>query len=177
MELKNKNETVAPDRRPESEYPFWRKEFPIDQDAESNRNRRHFFGAAVVAGGALACGQLVSNKLGPQESLAESPDEPLNLEKNFNDLDDGEAILFHYPNHRSPCLFIRLSESSYVAYLQKCTHLACPVIPHAHENELHCPCHHGTFDLATGEPIAGPPREPLPKVPVAVSETGTITVG
>ena len=29
--------------------------------------------------------------------------------------------------------------------------------------EMICPCHHGKFDVETGEPIAGPPRRPLPE--------------
>jgi Rieske Fe-S protein len=33
---------------------------------------------------------------------------------------------------------------------------------------MYCPCHEGTFDLATGRPVAGPPRRPLPRVRLEV---------
>ncbi|PWT83540.1 MAG: (2Fe-2S)-binding protein, partial [Blastocatellia bacterium] len=33
---------------------------------------------------------------------------------------------------------------------------------------LQCPCHEGSFDLASGRPIAGPPRRPLPLVRLEV---------
>jgi Rieske Fe-S protein len=38
------------------------------------------------------------------------------------------------------------------------------VIPKPEEGRLHCPCHEGHFSLASGEPLAGPPRRPLPRI-------------
>jgi Rieske Fe-S protein len=35
-------------------------------------------------------------------------------------------------------------------------------------NQLLCPCHHGVFDVATGRPIAGPPRRPLTRISLKV---------
>ncbi|MGH7928570.1 MAG: ubiquinol-cytochrome c reductase iron-sulfur subunit [Candidatus Binatia bacterium] len=63
-----------------------------------------------------------------------------------------------------------------MAYHQKCTHLSCPVIPHVEEGRLHCPCHEGIFDLATGRPLAGPPRRPLPRIMLQIRE-GRIYAG
>jgi len=37
-------------------------------------------------------------------------------------------------------------------------------VPHVEENRIHCPCHQGYFDLASGRPIAGPPRRPLARI-------------
>ena len=48
-----------------------------------------------------------------------------------------------------------------VAYGQKCTHLSCAVRPRVEAGILQCPCHEGSFDLASGRPVAGPPRRPL----------------
>jgi Rieske Fe-S protein len=33
---------------------------------------------------------------------------------------------------------------------------------------LHCPCHNGWFDLATGNVLAGPPTRPLARVRLEV---------
>jgi Rieske Fe-S protein len=41
-------------------------------------------------------------------------------------------------------------------------------VPRVERGELHCPCHLGTFDLATGRPIAGPPRRPLARITLEV---------
>ena len=35
---------------------------------------------------------------------------------------------------------------------------------------LHCPCHNGWFDLATGRPVAGPPQRPLPRITLDVRD-------
>ena len=32
------------------------------------------------------------------------------------------------------------------------------------EGTIHCPCHEGYFELASGRPVAGPPRRPLTRV-------------
>jgi nitrite reductase/ring-hydroxylating ferredoxin subunit len=48
-----------------------------------------------------------------------------------------------------------------------CTHLGCRVRWFPSRNTYICPCHDGTFD-AEGRPIAGPPVEPLDRVPVVV---------
>ena len=44
------------------------------------------------------------------------------------------------------------------------------MIPQLGEGRLHCPCHNGYFDLATGRPIAGPPRRPLPRIKLEVRD-------
>ena len=80
----------------------------------------------------------------------------------------GGVVVFHYPEESEPCLLLRPTASSLVAYSQKCTHLSCAVIPKPEESSIHCPCHEGYFDLATGRPTAGPPRRPLPRVVLEV---------
>ncbi len=172
-----------------NDLPQWRKQFPIESDDEASRSRREFLGGLTVAGGAMACGQAALNQFAPAEvghgatdaHGATEGDEhvshfpPLTLEKKFTEMTVGEAQLFHYPNEKSPCLFVKLDEVNFVSVAQKCTHLACPVIPDLESNEFHCPCHHGAFELATGEPLAGPPRHALPTVKVEIADDGTIT--
>ena len=156
--------------------PLWRKHFPIDSEDDTTHTRREFIGGLAIAGGAMVCGQVVLDELSPSANENEKFEShpPLTLDINLSELHDGEALLFHYPNHKSPCLLVKIKDDV-VAFSQKCTHLACPVIPNAEANQFDCPCHKGTFDLATGAPVSGPPRKPLRQIRIDVSETGTIT--
>jgi Rieske Fe-S protein len=80
----------------------------------------------------------------------------------------GEALVFTYPGEHDTCVLVRLSQTELVAYSQKCTHLSCAVIPRPEQGVFHCPCHEGLFDLRSGQPIAGPPSRPLPRVVLEV---------
>ena len=84
-------------------------------------------------------------------------------------LTPGQVLPFRYPGEHEPCLLLRLPDNQgklrYAAYDQHCTHLSCGVLPDPHSpDKLFCPCHHGYFDCATGRPVAGPPRRPLPLI-------------
>ena len=87
------------------------------------------------------------------------------------------VVEFRYPDDHEPCLALCLAPGRYVAYGQKCSHLACAVVPHLDRNELHCPCHNGYFEAAGGRPIAGPPRRPLPLVTLEVTDGAVYAVG
>ncbi|MCE9591728.1 MAG: Rieske 2Fe-2S domain-containing protein [Planctomycetes bacterium] len=80
----------------------------------------------------------------------------------------GGTVAFEYPERHDDCILVRTGENSLLAYSQKCTHLACAVVPRPEKGDIHCPCHEGYFDLATGRPIAGPPRRPLPRVTLRI---------
>ena len=164
------------------EVTHWRAHFPIDTVEDASRSRREFMGGLGIACGTMACGQVALNAVSPPNT-AGSAAAPSNAEhgkygdplaKKFHEMSDGEAQLFHFPNHKTPCLFVKIDAKQYVAFAQKCTHLCCPVIPEVEKSEFHCPCHHGSFDLLTGEPKAGPPRSALPKVQVEIDSSGLI---
>jgi Rieske Fe-S protein len=74
-------------------------------------------------------------------------------------------------------VLIRLDADRFVAYSQQCTHLTCPVIPQPEAGRLYCPCHEGVFDLATGRPIAGPPRRTLPRVKLEIRRDRICAIG
>ena len=77
----------------------------------------------------------------------------------------------HCSSTREPakmCVLVRLADELVVAYSQQCTHLSCAVVPKPEQGVLHCPCHEGYFDLRSGEPVAGPPRRPLPRIAVEI---------
>lgn len=48
-----------------------------------------------------------------------------------------------------------------------CTHLGCFVNFDRQKNEFLCPCHGGRYDV-NGNVIAGPPKEPLRRLPVKI---------
>jgi Rieske Fe-S protein len=160
MEFDNSPLTTFPDGRPEDEQPKWRRDFPIDVEADEYGARRDFTKFMVLTSLAFVCGQiwiaLLSAFRGrpPAEQRIAAVDT----------LDIGETMTFYFPTHRDPCLLIRQSEDQFLAYSSLCTHLMCPVRPELEHNRLHCPCHEGFFDLGTGQPTAGPPRRPLPRI-------------
>ena len=152
--------TTFPDGKPARMQPKWRQDFPIDLEVDEYGARRDFTKFMVVTSLAFACGQLWIALLSafrgrsPKEQRIAAVDE----------VKIGQAVRFHFPTERDPCLLIRQSESEFLAYSSLCTHLMCPVRPEVEHGRLHCPCHEGFFDLTTGRPTAGPPRRPLPRI-------------
>ena len=169
--MENENAPLAtfPDGRPEVEQPKWRRDFPIDVEADEYGARRDFTKFMVLTSLAFACGQfwialqsLFRRRTSTRQRIA-----------SVAELEIGQALSFHYPTQNDPCLLMRPSENTFLAYSSQCTHLMCPVRPEMEHNRLHCPCHEGYFDAATGRPTAGPPRRPLPRIELLI-ERGVI---
>ncbi|MEZ5289791.1 MAG: Rieske 2Fe-2S domain-containing protein [Vicinamibacterales bacterium] len=95
----------------------------------------------------------------------------------IEELPVGGAKTFQYPAGSPPRLLVRTGATSFVAYDQQCTHLACPVVPMVALGRLHCPCHNGWFDLSTGRPVAGPPQRPLPRVALEMRDGSVYATG
>jgi Rieske Fe-S protein len=89
---------------------------------------------------------------------------PVKAVARLDEVPVGGSVGFNYPSGHDPCLLVRPDEGTVLAYSQKCTHLGCPVAPEVSRKRFFCPCHLASFDLATGRPLAGPPRRPLPRV-------------
>jgi Rieske Fe-S protein len=89
------------------------------------------------------------------------------------DVPEGDSYLFRYPTSSDPAIVVHLAGGELHAYSQKCTHLGCVVYWQPDRGELLCPCHDGSFDPRTGEPIAGPPDRPLAAIGLDV-RGGTI---
>jgi Rieske Fe-S protein len=154
-------ETVPPDGRSPDEQPRWRKDFPIDWPQDDYVSRRELVKFGVLTSLAFTVGQfwvVVKSWFRDEEVPAAQAIAEL------DELAVGETKIFEYPEGSTPRLLVRLDETTYVAYDQQCTHLLCPVLPELDEGKLHCPCHNGWFDAASGRPTAGPPRRPLPRV-------------
>lgn len=143
------------------DQPQWRRDFPIDVAEDNITSRREFSKFMVLISFAFFVGQMfiALHRLLRRKAV---PTKAKIAEKET--LAVGEAVGFRYPTADDPCLLIRRGENEFVAYGALCTHLACGVRPEPGWGRLHCPCHQGYFDAATGSPLAGPPRRPLPRI-------------
>jgi Rieske Fe-S protein len=158
--------TMAPDGRPMEEQPAWRTDFPIDWPQDHYVERREFMKFMVLTSLAFAVGQVW---IGAQNWLRRRRGAPeIARLSALVECPIGATRVFAYPTEHDPIVVTRLDASTLVAYSQKCTHLSCAVIPHAEDGTIRCPCHEGLFELASGRPIAGPPRRPLSRVTLEI---------
>jgi Rieske Fe-S protein len=158
-----------------SKEPGWREQFPIDTAQDEYRSRRDFTKMLGLTSLAFVAGQgfIVAQSLQKEER---GPLPELDI-AGVEDLAVGAAITFDYPNDGDACVLVRVNESKFVAFGQKCTHLSCPVIPRATEGRFVCPCHRGAFDLMTGQPLEGPPRRALPRINLKILDGRVIASG
>jgi menaquinol-cytochrome c reductase iron-sulfur subunit len=57
------------------------------------------------------------------------------------------------------------------AYNGHCTHLGCGYIYDKDRAHFYCPCHHGEFDVKTGNVLAGPPPRGLDELKVEIRDS------
>ncbi len=167
--------TVSPDLRPMHEQPQWRKDFAIDWPEDNFVARRDFAKFLVLTSGAFVAGQawIAAQSLVRSRRVAA----PRRKIGSLSAIAPGTVTMFAYPTQHDPCLLIRTRSGELLAYSQKCTHLSCAVVPHLDDGTLHCPCHEGIFDLATGRNIAGPPPRPLPVIELEVAGDDIFATG
>jgi nitrite reductase/ring-hydroxylating ferredoxin subunit len=158
--------TIAPDGRPLEQQPAWRQDFPIDWPQDQYVERRDFVKFLVLTSFALTLGQFWIAAL--QWWRKRQPAAPGVRVAGMDQLPVGGTLVFNYPGEHDPCILVRVADSDFVAYSQKCTHLSCAVIPRPERGDIYCPCHHGFFDLRSGVPTAGPPPRPLPRIRLEV---------
>lgn len=72
-------------------------------------------------------------------------------------------------------IFLVKKEDSLLALSPVCTHLGCLVNYDRDSMEFICPCHGGRYNI-NGEVVAGPPKEPLHRLPVKI-ENKKVYVG
>jgi Rieske Fe-S protein len=138
--------------------PAWKDDFPISWVDDDLVTRREFTKSLVW----VSCASFVANSalLGCAVVKGDGP-LPAKRVGHVSELPVGGARVFHYPDETEPCVLVRLSESEFVAFDQRCTHLGCPVLYQARTQQLECPCHEGFFDARTGAVRSGPPPRPL----------------
>jgi nitrite reductase/ring-hydroxylating ferredoxin subunit len=154
--------SLAPDFAPADSQPIWRQDFPIDWPQDLYVERRDFLKFMVLTSGAFTVGQLWIAAQNWYRRRRGHP--PVRRIAAIDALPVGGSLTFRYPDEHEPCLLVRVTDSRFVAFNQKCTHLSCAVIPRPAERIFACPCHEGRFDLETGAPLAGPPRRPLTRI-------------
>ncbi|HEY7350386.1 MAG TPA: Rieske 2Fe-2S domain-containing protein [Ktedonobacterales bacterium] len=166
------NETKQPPSRSSGEGnppsdEQWREEFPYpwrEDDLVTRRDTLRFLVggscALFLATGALAIvGHLPSEQQVQAVPIAK-----------VGELAENEWRVFTFPDQYAQGILINLPGKGLVAYSDVCTHLSCAVLYQPGDRNLHCPCHDGLFDAATGEVLAGPPTRPLPLIQLAIHD-------
>jgi cytochrome b6-f complex iron-sulfur subunit len=80
----------------------------------------------------------------------------------------GTATMFLFGS--SPAMLIHHEDGAWVAFNAVCTHLGCTVGFEPKNRRIFCPCHGGTYDMKTGEVVAGPPPRGLTVYHVEVTD-------
>jgi len=152
-----------------SQQEEWRQEFPYPWDEDEIVTRRdtlHFLlagsGALFLATGAIA----LIGKLSDGATVKAVP------VAKIGELPENGWKVFDFPDQYAQGIIINLPGKGLVAYSDVCTHLSCAVL-YRSDGHLHCPCHDGLFDAATGAALAGPPTRPLPLIHLSIHD-GTI---
>ena len=167
--------TIAPDGRPMDAQPAWRTDFPIDWPQDHYVERRDFMKFMVLTSLAFTVGQFW---IAAQSWWRRRRGAPAAIRlASLAEVPVGTTRLFAYPTEHDPCVLVRQADRTLVAYAQRCTHLSCAVLPRVDQGVIECPCHEGVFDLATGRPIAGPPRRPLSRVLLEVRGNEVFATG
>ena len=148
----------------------WREDFPTRWEDDNYVTRREFTKFLVLISGAIFVGNGFFVFQGLHRRKESFTSAQIAQE---SELAPGGVKLFRYPTENDPAMLIRLSDGRFVAYVQKCTHLSCPVQFAAARGRLECPCHNGAFDVATGAVLEGPPPRALPRI-VLRMESGAI---
>ena len=84
----------------------------------------------------------------------------------------GTATMFLFGTR--PSVLIHHSDGRYVAFDAVCTHLGCTVRFEPENHRIYCPCHGGTYDMNTGEVVAGPPPKGLKSYRVEVANGNVV---
>ncbi|MBU9721812.1 MULTISPECIES: ubiquinol-cytochrome c reductase iron-sulfur subunit [Bacillaceae] len=147
----------------------------VEQKEDLKFNRRAFLKSAVGASMALG---LSTVPFSVRAMMGLTDDEEDRVE--IIDLDQlpvGESHKFYYPTEKDQALLVHTVDGDLVAYNSECTHLMCPVFYQKEENKLLCPCHKGSYDVNSGQPIAGPPQRELPLIEIEVVNGKVYAVG
>jgi Rieske Fe-S protein len=141
----------------------WRKEFPYPWDEDEVVTRRDTLRFLFAGSGALF---LATGALAILGALPQSPNVKAVAIAKEGELAENGWKVFNFPDEYAQGILINLPGHGLVAYSDVCTHLSCAVL-YQGDGKLHCPCHEGLFDAATGDVLAGPPTRPLPLIQLA----------
>lgn len=159
----------------------WKTDFPFSNDIDDYVTRRDFIRFLTVVSGGFVVGNatIVASSLESETAKNYSALEICDT----NALKNGEWLVFNYPDASTPAILIKNEAGNYLAFSQKCPHLACPVAYHRSSSEepehIGCHCHNGKFNCDTGVGTAGPPKElrPLSQIELKIVENKIIATG
>jgi len=135
-----------------------RKDAPIATENDPGISRRSLGQLFLMSGiAALVAGVVAVIRLRPKTY-------PVRVVAHVDDIPIGGFKIFTYPTDIMPCILLRPTEGTYIAFSRTCTHASCAVHFRPEENRLDCPCHQGAFSAADGSVVFGPPPRPLPRV-------------
>ena len=141
----------------------WREEFPYPWDEDEIVTRRDTLRFLLGGSGALF---LATGALAILGALPKGPGVSAVAIAREGELAENQWKVFDFPDQYSQGILINLPGHGLVAYSDVCTHLSCAVL-YMGNGKMHCPCHEGYFDAATGDVLAGPPTRPLPLIQLA----------
>ena len=154
--------------------PLWKDEFSVFTSDERYVTRRQFTKFLTLA----SLGMFVGNLwILAKAYFARTPSFPAVAVAEVGEIPVRGVKLFAYPAPQDHCILIRTSQEEYVAYSQKCTHLACAVYFSAKDDRLECPCHQGLFSVRDGSVLQGPPPRPLPQITLERDGARLLAVG
>lgn len=135
-------------------------------DNPEDEARRAALKAVAVLGGALYAGLYAYPAARMLASAGAGPTpEPSSVAL-------GQAARFspgtarHVSFGAEPVIVRRDAQGGFHAFSAVCTHLGCTVGYNPGEGHLFCACHGAVFHAESGQPLAGPAREPLPRFAV-----------
>ena len=148
--------TRPPDGAPLHEQPAWRQDFPIDWPQDHYVERRDFTKFMVLTSLAFAVGQfwiVVQNWLRRRRGQPPTPQDRVAS----TTCRSAARSMFGYPAAHDDCLLIRPADgrrsSPTARNARTSPALSCRS---SRTGVIHCPCHDGVFDLATGRPHRRP---------------------
>lgn len=141
--------------------PKWRTDFPVEWEGDHYVSRREMVKFLTLGSLLLAGANWITALAGRWLHKTSLPEQMVGL---ASTLDQQRSLLFRYPTDKDPCIAVRTPGGKLVAYSQVCTHLSCAVVYSKSDNKLLCPCHNGSFNVAEGLPIGGPPTRRLPRI-------------
>ena len=142
----------------------WKHDFPVKKEQSLQISRRDFAKFLVFISGGLVLGSGAITAEALLFPIQKSEEEYFVCKK--SEIPVGGTRSFVITGDSTPYLMIHLEDGTLHAYEQKCTHLSCAVFYAKGTGKIECPCHHGFFDAATGQVLAGPPPRALPKLAV-----------
>jgi Rieske Fe-S protein len=172
-EMKDKQNGFSDERNVREATAFYQSEFPAKRQDEAEVTRREFCNFLGVTSAALFAGAVGFAGKATIDARAEEKSSTAKIEGAERML-PGTALNFRYPTEKDTAILVRAIDGSYYAYGQKCTHLSCPVYYESRHGQLECPCHEGSFDIRTGNVIAGPPPRPLDQIELEVKQNGEV---